>query len=60
MPTDHARGCILDAVHWLRHAPAATRQFVAGVADPPDLAQYDQVSAEGLTDSLANFVELPD
>jgi hypothetical protein len=60
MPTDHARGCILDPVHWLRRAAAATGRFVAGVADPPDLARYDQVSAEALTDSLAHFAGLPD
>ena len=38
----------------------ATGRFVAGIADPPDLAQYDRVSAEALTDSLAHFAEPPD
>jgi hypothetical protein len=60
MPAEHAPGCVLDPVHWLRHATAAAGQFVAADSDPADVPQYDRVSAEALTDSLAHFAELSD
>lgn len=52
----HQPGCPLDAVHWLRHAVAATGYFVR---ENPDRSA-DRVSAESLADTLAYFAELDD
>ena len=50
----HQPGCVLDPVHWLRHAVAAAGHLTQ--EDPP--AHADRVSAVSLTDTLAHFAEL--
>jgi hypothetical protein len=49
-------GCVLDPVHWLRHAVTAAGQLTQ---DDPD-AHVDRASAMSLTDTLAHFAELDD
>ena len=57
-PTEHAPGCVLDPVHWLRHAVAATGRLISLQAD--EYRAVDQKSAESLADALAHFAELDD
>jgi len=53
----HRPGCVLDPVHWLRHAIAAAGMLV----NPrPDDHSVDRISAGALTDALAHFAELDD
>jgi hypothetical protein len=58
LPAEHRPGCVLDPVHWLRHAVAAAGLLAqpAGQQDP----DADRRSAEALTDALAHFAELDD
>jgi hypothetical protein len=56
----HEPGCVLDPVHWFRHAIAAAGRLVHPLPADPDLPYDDQISAEALTDALAHFSELPD
>jgi len=53
----HKPGCVLDPVHWLRHAVAAAGWLVG---TEPAEDGVDQISAQLLTDSLAHFGELDD
>ena len=55
-PTEHAPGCTLDAVHWLRHAIAAVGRLASPQAD--EFRSVDRKSAESLADTLAHFAEL--
>lgn len=57
-PIEHAPGCVLDPVHWLRHAIAASGRLAA----PPgsELETVDKKSAGALADTLAHFAELDD
>ena len=55
MPTEHAPGCMLDAVHWLRHAIDAASRLASPQAD--ELRSVDRKSAESLADTLAHFAE---
>jgi hypothetical protein len=58
-PTEHAPGCVLDPVHWLRHAVAASGRLISPENDA-EHRHVDRVSAESLTDTLAHFAELDD
>jgi len=55
---EHRPGCVLDPVHWLRHATAAAGHL----ANPPtnDDAFVDRTAAGALADTLAHFAELED
>ena len=57
-PTEHAPGCVLDPVYWLRHAIAASGRLASPQND--DLRNIDKISAESLADTLAHFAELDD
>ena len=48
-------GCILDPVHWLRHAIAPTNVRIAGIDDSPD-----RLSSESLLNALEHFAEQDD
>jgi hypothetical protein len=52
----HQPGCMLDSVHWFRHAVAAAGHLAQ---EEPD-SHADRVSAMSLADSLAHFAELDD
>ena len=52
----HAPGCVLDPVHWLRHAIAAGSRLASD--DAPANLSVDRVSAEALTETLAHYAEL--
>lgn len=54
---EHQPGCILDPVHWLRHAVAAAGRLVSTEQSE---RSPDRVSAQLLTDSLAHLAELDD
>lgn len=51
-PTEHAPGCVLDPVHWLRHAIAATNLRIGGVEEAAD-----RLSSESLLNSLEHHAE---
>jgi hypothetical protein len=57
-PIEHAPGCVLDPVHWLRHAIAASGRLAAPQGS--ELDTVDKKSAEALADTLAHFAELDD
>lgn len=52
---EHAKGCPLYSVHWLRHAVAAAGLLIGQPAEQG----ADEVSAMALVDTLAHFAELP-
>ncbi len=56
---EHAPGCVLDPVHWLRHAIAAAGRLVSPQEDD-DVRHVDRWAAGLLLDTLAHFAELPD
>ena len=56
MTAEHSPGCVLDPVHWLRHAVAAAGRLTNPSPDETDLV--DMKSAEALCDALAYFAEL--
>lgn len=58
-PTEHAPGCVLDPVHWFRHAIAAAGRLIAPENDA-EISHVDRTSAESLMDTLAQFAELDD
>jgi len=54
---EHRPGCVLDPVHWLRHAVAAAGRLAnPGIDDDDDFV--DRTSAGALADTLAHFAEL--
>lgn len=55
---EHAPGCVLDPVHWLRHAIAASGRLVFPQED--EVCHVDRLAAEQLLDTLAHLAELPD
>jgi hypothetical protein len=59
MPTEHAPGCVLDPVHWLRHAIAAAGRLIKPEGDP-EIDHVDRMAAESLADTLAVFAETAD
>jgi hypothetical protein len=56
MWVQHKSGCLLDPVHWLKHAITAAG-YLAADSDQPISA--DRVAAEQLTDALAYLAEMP-
>ncbi len=52
---EHEPGCLLDPVHWLRHAIAATNRRISGEAISPD-----RLASESLLNALEHFAERPD
>jgi hypothetical protein len=59
-PVVHQPGCVLDPVHWLRHAITAAGRLTHSPETDRDWDFIDRVSVEFLTDPLAHFAELPD
>ena len=58
-PDGHEPGCILDPVHWLRHALAAT-ELLLGNGDEHDIPHADRLSSAALRNALATFSERED
>ena len=59
MPSiEHASGCVLDPVQWLRHAAAAAGRLAGPLEEEDESA--DREAVESLADTLAHFAELPE
>jgi hypothetical protein len=59
-PVIHQPGCVLDPVHWMRHAITAAGRLTHSPETDHDWNFIDRGSAESLIDALAYFAELPD
>ena len=53
-PMEHRPGCILDPVHWLRHAIGAANHLLSDDPDP----RADRVSARSLLETMERHAEL--
>lgn len=58
MSREHDPGCVLDPVHWLRHAIEATNMRISG--DEEEQATADKLSSASLLNALEHLAEQED
>jgi hypothetical protein len=54
----HAPDCVLDPVHWFRHAVTAAGHLISEETSDDDKRYYDRVSAMALIGTLADIGEM--